>query len=91
MWLGACGGSFCQWRKEPGLWMLSGLFLAITFPPFAILAYGSISDVTQAGVPNLSACDICFANLFLAVQILFLATVTWTNWSLLKKPEMPEL
>lgn len=74
-------------------WLVDALraVLGNHFPPFAILAYGSISDVTQAGVPNLSACDICFANLFLAVQILFLATVTWTNWSLLKKPEMPEL
>jgi hypothetical protein len=90
IWLGACGGAFRQWRIEPGLWMLSGLFLALTLPAFAILASGSISEVAQAGVPNFSACDTWFANLFLAVQILFLATVTGKNWSLLKKLEPPE-
>ena len=59
-------------------------------PRLWVFAYGSISDIAQAGVPNLPACDIWFPSLFLAIQI-FLATVTGTNWSLLKKPETPEL
>jgi hypothetical protein len=94
MALGASGAMFCQWRKERGLWMLSGLFLAIYFPIFVALVHLALSDLAQVGVPNLSACDTCdiwIADLFLAVQILFLETVTRTNWSLGKKPELPEL
>jgi hypothetical protein len=90
MGLGASGAMFCQWRKEPGLWMPSGLFLAINLPIFVVIVYGPLSDLAQAGVPSLLACDIWRGSLFLAAQILFLATVTRTNWSPRKKPEMPE-
>jgi hypothetical protein len=71
--------------------MLSGLFLAITLPGFAALAFGSISDIARARVPSPSDCDVWGATFFLAVQILFLATVTRTNWSMRKKSVMPEL
>jgi hypothetical protein len=91
MWLGTCGAIFRQGRHEPGLWRLSGLFLTMTLPLFAALSYGSISDVAQARALSLSACDLCGANFFLAVQVLYLAVVTRTNWSLRKKPAIPEL
>ena len=68
MGLGASGAIGCQWRKEPGLWMLSGLFLAINLLIFAVLVYGSLSDLAQAAAPSLSAFDIWFGNLFLAAQ-----------------------
>ncbi|MFI5456355.1 MAG: hypothetical protein ACHRXM_12980 [Isosphaerales bacterium] len=91
MWLGGCGATFRQWRHEAGLWMLSGLCLAISLPIFAGLAYDSIWDIAQARAPSLPACDIWGANFFLAVQVLVLATVTRTNWSLAKNPATPEL
>ncbi len=91
MWLGTCGATFRQRRHDPGLWMLSGLFLAITLALSAMFIYGSISDIPQARVLSLSACDVFGANFFLAVQALYLAIVTQTNWSLKKKPAIPEL
>src|SRR4051812_37305294 len=53
IWLGACGACFHGWREESGLWMLSGLFLAITLPSFAIVACGVISEIAQARMPGL--------------------------------------
>jgi len=93
IWLGTCGACFRGWREEPGLWMLSGLFLAMTLPGFAILACGKISEIAQAPVPGPLDYDTWGAVFVLAVQVLFLATVTRTNWSLKKskKPVMPEL
>ena len=91
MWLGTCGATFRQGRHDPGLWMLSGLFLPITLALSATFIYGSISDIAQARVLSLSACDLFGANFLLAVQVLYLAIVTQTNWSLRKKPALPEL
>ncbi len=91
MWLGTCGGSFRQWRLEPGLWMLSGLFLTISLVSFVVLAYGSVSDIVQAHAPSLSDCDLWVAEFFLSLQVLFLASVTRKNRLLRKKPVIPEL
>src|SRR5271170_5717630 len=78
-WLGTCGACFRGWREEPGLWMLSGLILAITLPSFAILACGKISEIAQAPVPGPLDYDTWGAVFVLAVQVHFLATVTRTN------------
>ena len=90
MCLGTCAATLRQGRHEPGLWMLSGLFLAITLPIFAGLSYGCISDIAQARVVSPSVLDLCGVIFFLGVQALYLALVTRTNWSL-KKPALPEL
>jgi len=91
VWLGTCGATFRRWRDEPGLWMLSGLFLAITLPGVAILTWGMISEIAQARVPSLPDYDIGSAVFVLAAQLIFLATVTRTNWALRKKSVSPEL
>ena len=90
IWLGASGGSFGQYRKDSGLWMLSGLFLMIVLPGFAVLACGPISDIARAHVPSPSDVDLWGTLFFLAVHVLFLTTVTRKSWSLRKSPVMPE-
>jgi hypothetical protein len=90
-WLGACGACFRDWREEPGLWMLSGLFLAVSLSGFMILGAGLVSDIARVRAPSASDCDLWGATVILAAQVLFLTTVTQTNWSMKKKPQMPEL
>lgn len=91
IFLGICGACFQGWRYEPGLWMLSGLFLPITLLGFVPLAANSASTIASGLVPSASDCDLWGATVFLAAQVLFLAIVTRTNWSIKKKPEIPEL
>src|SRR5579864_6308643 len=49
MGLGATGGTFREWRSEPGLWMLSVFFLSIFAPLWAILISGIVLDVMRQG------------------------------------------
>ncbi len=94
IWLGACDGSFPRWRDEPGLWMASGLFLALSSVGLAVFVLVQFQEAFQPGQVHslsLSGFDIATATLLLAVQALFLATVTIANWSLRKKSATPEL
>jgi uncharacterized membrane protein len=45
--LGAGGGSFAAWRREPGLWMMACAFLALFFP---LCAISSTKPLLEASV-----------------------------------------
>jgi hypothetical protein len=94
IWLGTCGGAFPRWRDDPGLWMLSGLFLALSCAVLVFFVSAQLQEVFQPGrvhLPGLSGYDVATATLLLAVQVLSLATVTIANWILRKKSATAEL
>jgi hypothetical protein len=95
VWLGACGGSFRRWRDEHGLWMLSGMFLAFSCVAFTLFVAMVIDEAVRTGPACFSVLDCSTAAILLGLQVVFLATVTCTNWSLRKKttknPGTPEL
>ena len=45
--LGASGAVFRQWRSEPGLWMLAGLFLLLLGSAYGVMLYGELRDLWQ--------------------------------------------
>ena len=90
VWLGASAGAFRDWREEPGLWMLSGFFLAQVFPVTMIFGYGLVEDVFRpapASCPGYCRYDFSVATIPLAVHALLLANVTRGNWNLGRKPD----
>lgn len=92
--LGACGGSFGQYRKEPGLWMLSGMFLALSCALLAIFTYALGEEIFRLGrvvLPSPTHYDFAVATLLLIVQVLFLSSVTHVNWRLKRQSITPEL
>jgi hypothetical protein len=95
IWLGTSGATFRECQSEAGLWMLSGLFLAIALTGFLLVGIGLTEDIAQARAQTLADSDVWAATVLLAVQSLFLSTVTITNWSLrkrsLKKKAIPDL
>jgi hypothetical protein len=83
IWLGALAGSFRQWREEPGLWMLSALFLVMCCTFWALMTWSRIMDIirqVQAPFSWSLNVDIAMATLLLAILVRFSATVTHTNW-----------
>ena len=50
VWLGTCGACFSRRREEPGLWMLSVLFLVFSLLGFATFAWGLATGIAQARV-----------------------------------------
>jgi hypothetical protein len=83
--LGACGGGFGQYRRESGLWMISGMFLAFSCVALVVLGGVALASGVQAGLPSPSSCDCLAAAAILVLQVSFLAAVTRTNWSQGKK------
>ncbi len=88
MALGASGGSLRHWRKEPGLWMLSAFFLGLYFPTAMLLTYGLLEEIcgrSSSPHPGPIFYDFSVASFVLAVLVLFLVSVTRTNWALDRK------
>jgi hypothetical protein len=85
VWLGAVAGSLHKWREEPGLWMLSALFLTMCCTFWALMTCGRIMDIirqVRAPFSWSQNVDIAMATLLLVVLVRFSATVTHTNWKL---------
>ena len=80
LWLGACGGTFPSWRSEPGLWMLSALFLVISAGLYGIFTYHHVADFLRGRHDRLLlAFDATLATSLLWVQTRFLLSVRRAN------------
>lgn len=79
--VGAMSGSFNDWRKERGLWMLSALFLIIFGGFYAVVSYHQISDWLAGRAPlrGLMAVDWILATSLLTYKIRFLSAITFFN------------
>jgi hypothetical protein len=84
--LGAMGGSFGNWRREPGLWMLSVLFFALFLLLGTVICSASVWDILRgrSSPTSPSHIDIVVATGVGVVQVLFLWTVTRENRKLLR-------
>jgi hypothetical protein len=92
--LGSMGGCFRDYRRESGLWMLSGFYLVFVGLLLAFFAYGTADEILRYGLSRLLSemgSDYAAATLVLMGEAAFLLTVTRTNWRLKKKTERPEL
>lgn len=80
VWLGACGGMCRSWRSEPGLWMLSALFLSFSGVLYGMFTYHHIADFLQGRHNRLFlALDATLATSLLWMQTRFLLSVTRAN------------
>jgi len=80
IWLGACGGACQEWRRERGIWMLSGFFLAITAVIGAGLGYFAVRDMSGHRPGILAAAGFGMAGVLLLMQMLFLTGITYLNF-----------
>src|SRR4030095_693323 len=86
IFLGACAGAVPSWKTEPGLWMLSGLFLFASATFYGVFTYQRVADILQGRHdPMLLVLDVTLATSLLWVQSRFLLSVTCINWLLSKR------
>lgn len=90
MALGTFGACFGRWRTEPGLWMLSALFLPIFGIPWLLLGVRAVLDLPGPAPPATADpsmdCALCVS--LLGLLAVFLATVASVNRGL-KDPRKP--
>lgn len=82
--MGAAGGMLTNYRSEPGLWLLAGLFLLIFGGLDILFAFNEFKDNLQ-NMPQLPigiAFDLTLGTTLLAAQVRFLWRVVKVNQAL---------
>jgi hypothetical protein len=81
--LGASGATFGAWRREPGLWMLAGLFLMIWLPVCVGLQVDkALHGLPAGGFPAGEVADFATSLVVMGWHVGFLATVFRHNRNL---------
>lgn len=85
--LGASGGTFTAWRREPGLWMLAGLYLLVWLPICIVLQL----DFALHGLPAgqwdpWQLVDFAASLAVMSWQVGFLVTVFRVNRGVARPP-----
>jgi hypothetical protein len=77
--LGAMGGSFTEWRKDLGLWMLGALFLLIFGSSYITCSFFQIADVVRGRAPLAAwpALDWLTGTSVLGLMVRFIWAVTY--------------
>lgn len=86
--LGAMGGSFTEYRREHGLWMLGALFLGILAMFYATCIYFSVVDgFAGRGRFGIAEVDALLATSTLGFMVRFLLSVMLLNRRLVPPPK----
>jgi hypothetical protein len=86
--LGAMGGSFTEYRREHGIWMLGALFLGIFAIFYAAYVYFSVVDGFAGRGPfGIVAVDAFLATSTLGFMVRFLWSVTLLNRQFVPSPK----
>ncbi|HVU86199.1 MAG TPA: hypothetical protein VHD36_02685 [Pirellulales bacterium] len=88
--LGACGATFQRWRREPGLWMLALVFLALFGPTYLAFAYHLADEMMRGVVAPLGALDFVLATVVQLLLVRTLLTIARFNFLLSRRLRMKQ-